>query len=61
MVYEFFSPYKTLGIEKDVLDELVQNTFSETTMLLGSSFIFSNRDNLYFVFSKIERHEPDDA
>jgi hypothetical protein len=61
MVYEFFAPSKTLGIPEDAIDALVSRTFSETTMLLGSSFIFSNRDNLYFVFSKIERHEPDDA
>lgn len=57
---DFFAPYKTLGIEKNNMDKLIKISFTEKTMLLGASFVFTNRDAMYFIFSTIEKQEPDE-
>lgn len=60
MVYDFFSWSKSLYIRKHNIDDLVQRSFSKDTMLLGSSFVLVNQENMYFVFSKIEKKDPDE-
>lgn len=60
MVYEFFAPYKALHLEQENIDQLVIRVFTQDAMLLWSSFVPVNRENMYFTFSKIKKSEPDE-
>lgn len=59
--FDFFATYREIKLDMEIKSGLVEKWFSEWSMLLGSSFVYGNSDNLHILFSKIKKNLPKDG